>query len=289
MFSKSLGQHVLKNPLVVNTMIEKAAIKSTDIVLEIGPGTGNLTMKLLEKAKQVVAIEFDGRMVAELQKRVSTLDNGRKLQLIHGDVMKVELPKFDVCVANIPYQISSPLVFKLLAHRPYFRFAMLMFQREFALRLMAKPGDMFYGRLAINTQLLAKVEHLMKVGKNNFRPPPKVESSVVRIEPKIPPPPINFMEWDGMVRLCFSRKHKTLRAIFKNKSVIQLLTKNYKTYRALNNMGAADDIDETKVSEMISKLLDESDLGNKRAAKLDQDVFLKLLAQFNAAGIHFAA
>ena len=67
-----------------------------------------------------------------------------------------------------------------------------MFQREFALRLVAKPGDELYCRLSVNVQLLAKVEHIMKVGKNNFRPPPKVESSVVRIEPKNPPPPISF-------------------------------------------------------------------------------------------------
>ena len=113
-----------------------------------------------------------------------------KLQIIVGDVIKTEnLPFFDVCVANVPYQISSPLVFKLLLHRPFFRCAVLMFQREFAQRLVAQPGDKLYCRLSINTQLLARVDHLMKVGKNNFRPPPKVESSVVRIEPRQPPPP----------------------------------------------------------------------------------------------------
>ena len=80
-----------------------------------------------------------------------------------------------------------------------------MFQREFALRLVAQPGDELYCRLSVNTQLLAKVTHVMKVGRNNFRPPPKVESSVVRIEPLNPPPPINFQEWDGLVRLAFQR------------------------------------------------------------------------------------
>ena len=75
---------------------------------------------------------------------------------------------------------------------PPHRCAVLMFQREFAQRLFAKPGDKMYCRLSANTQLLARVDHLMKVGKNNFRPPPKVESSVVRIEPRNPPPPINF-------------------------------------------------------------------------------------------------
>ena len=100
-----------------------------------------------------------------------------------GDFMKAELPYFDVCISNTPYQISSVLVFKLLEHRPMFRSAVLMFQREFALRLIARPGDELYCRLSVNVQLYAKVEHVMKVGKNNFRPPPQVESSVVRLEP----------------------------------------------------------------------------------------------------------
>ena len=83
-------------------------------------------------------------------------------QVIQGDIMKAELPYFDLCVANIPYQISSPLVFKLLAHRPAFRAAVIMFQHEFAMRLVAKPGDALFCRLAVNTQLLARVSHLLK-------------------------------------------------------------------------------------------------------------------------------
>eukprot|EP01138_Halocafeteria_seosinensis_P010476 gb/GECG01010696.1/.p1 GENE.gb/GECG01010696.1/~~gb/GECG01010696.1/.p1 ORF type:complete len:127 (+),score=9.34 gb/GECG01010696.1/:1-381(+) len=110
-----------------------------------------------------------------------------------------------------------------------------MFQEEFAMRLTAKPGDNLYCRLSVNTQLLAKVNQLMKVGKNNFRPPPKVESRVVRIEPKDPPPDVNFTEWDGMVRLAFNRKNKTLKSIFTTKSVRSLLLENYKSYCSLNN------------------------------------------------------
>ena len=83
-----------------------------------------------------------------------------------------------------------------------------MFQREFALRLIAKPGDELYCRLSVNVQLYAKVDHIMKVGKNNFRPPPQVESSVVRLEPKNPPPPVNAKEFDGLLRILFVRKHK---------------------------------------------------------------------------------
>jgi len=198
----SLGQHFLKNPAVISSIIQKASIQPTDVVLEIGPGTGNMTIPLLEQAKKVVAMEYDSRMVRELLKRVEgsgqRLD--AKLQVIQGNALQTTWPFFDVMVANLPYQISSPVVFKLLLHRPMFRCAVLMFQEEFALRLTARPGEALYCRLSVNAQLLAKVDQLLKVGKQNFRPPPKVESRVVRIELKNPPPPVNFQEWDGMVR-----------------------------------------------------------------------------------------
>ena len=106
-----------------------------------------------------------------------------------------------------------------------------MFQREFAMRLVAKPGSDLYCRLSVNVQLLARVDHLIKVSKNSFKPPPKVESSVVRIEPKYPPPAINFTEWDGLVRLCFMRKNKTLSAIFRIKHVVSMLHENFKIYQ----------------------------------------------------------
>jgi 18S rRNA (adenine1779-N6/adenine1780-N6)-dimethyltransferase len=87
------------------------------------------------------------------------------LQIIQGDVLKVDLPYFDLCVANIPYSISSPLTFKLLAHRPAFRAAVIMYQHEYAMRLVAQPADSLYSRLSVNTQLLARVNHLLKVSR----------------------------------------------------------------------------------------------------------------------------
>ena len=129
----------------------------------------------------------------------------RKLDIIIGDFVKADLPYFDVCISNTPYQISSPLVFRLLSHRPLFRVAILMFQREFALRLTAQPGSALWSRLSANVQLYAKVDHVMNVGKNNFRPPPDVESSVVRIVPLDPPPPVRFEEVDGLTRILFTR------------------------------------------------------------------------------------
>ncbi len=215
MFDKGFGQHILKNQDVLNKIVEKAGIASTDIVLEIGPGTGNLTALLLEKAKKVICIEIDNRMILQLNKRFSASIYKNKFVLIKGDAIKTEFPFFNVCVANTPYQISSPLVFKLLSHRPVYKCAILMFQQEFAYRCVAKVGSEFYCRLSANIGLLAKCDHIMKVGKNNFTPPPKVESSVVRFELKCPLPQINFREWDALLRIAFLRKNKTLGALFK--------------------------------------------------------------------------
>jgi 18S rRNA (adenine1779-N6/adenine1780-N6)-dimethyltransferase len=282
--NKTFGQHLLKNPMITQGIVQKAELNSTDTVLEIGPGTGNLTMLLLEKVKKVIVVEVDVRMVAELQKRVQGTEYASRLQIIVGDAIKVEFPYFDACVANIPYQISSPLVFKLLAHRPIFRCAVLMLQREFALRLVAVPGDSLYCRLSVNTQLLSKVTHVMKVGKNNFRPPPKVESSVVRISPLNPPPPINFLEWDGLIRLCFSRKNKTLGAIFKGKKVLELLEQNHRTYCSMNNIPVPDGFD---IKEKVLAILEQENFSESRSGKIEIDSFLQLLNALNKGGIHF--
>ena len=231
-------------------------------------------------------------------------------------MLKQTLPYFDVCVSNTPYQISSPLTFKLLSHKPLFRAAILMFQREFAMRLVAKPCESLYCRLTVNTRLLSRVSHLLKVGKNNFKPPPKVESSVVRIEPRHPPVQVNFTEWDGLVRLCFSRKNKTLGAIFKQNACLDLLEKNYRTFLQLEASGAlqsssssaagggsadmdiessfpvkrlgiSDLANRSRFKDYVLEVLKDGNFSDRRSSKLAQEDFLELLARFNAAGIHF--
>ena len=322
----NLGQHFLKNPQVVTSIIEKSKLQSSDTVLEIGPGTGNLTVKLLEGVRRVVAVEYDPRMVRELTKRVEQApDLKRRLELIHANVLKTALPYFDVCVANIPYNISSPLLFKLLAHRPPFRAAVIMFQEEFAQRLSARPGDTLYCRLSVNTQLLARVDQLMRVGRGNFRPPPKVDSRVVRIEVRNPPPPVDFVEWDGLLRLLFNRKHKTLRALLNTKPTLRMLADNYATHAALRGaprasgdagsaaavlaaaaadadgdrpMGVDDDDDDdaddaaagstADMKALIEEVLADPQFADRRPATMDQDDFLALLAAFNRRGLHFS-
>lgn len=283
-FNTTLGQHILKNPLIINTIIEKAALRSTDVVLEIGSGTGNMTVKMLDKVKKVVACEIDARLVAELQKRVQGTPLQSKLQILVGDVLKTNLPFFDLCVANMPYQISSPFVFKLLLHRPFFRCAVLMFQKEFAERLVAKPGHKLYCRLSVNVQLLARVDILMKVGKNNFKPAPKVESSVVRLEPRNPPPTINFKEWDGLLRILFVRKNKTISASVKHSTTLEMLERNYKTFCSLKNKEVPKDFD---IRKTVDKILSTNNFCDKRPRTMDIDDFLLLLHEFNSNDIHF--
>ena len=116
-----------------------------------------------------------------------------------------------------------------------------MFQREFAMRLFAKPGDRLYSRLSVNAQMWAKIDHIMKVGKNNFKPPPAVESSVIRLVPKIPRPQISYEEWDGLLRVVFVRKNKTLRAsFFGTTSVMDMLESNYRTWCSQNDIAIED-------------------------------------------------
>merc|ERR1719422_1739207 len=230
--NKKHGQHLLKNPGVIDKIVTAADMKPSDTVFEIGPGTGNLTMKLLEAAKRVVAHEIDPRMAAEVRKRAQ--EAGRSnLEVQEIDVLRGKWPTFDVCAANLPYQISSPFTFRLLAHRPLFRCAILMFQKEFAERLIAPVGDKQYGRLAVNTRLFVKVSCVCKVSRGSFTPPPEVDSMVVKVVPRDPPIEVDFREWDGLMRICFGRKRKTLRAAFATKSVCATLEENYKTWCAL--------------------------------------------------------
>lgn len=304
-FNKGFGQHILKNPLVIAAIVEKSAIKPTDIVVEIGPGTGNLTEKLLQTAKKVIAFEIDPRMVAELNKRFQNTPLAAKLQIIRGNCLEQDFPYFDKCVANVPYAISSALVFKLLK-TPTFKCAVLMFQREFALRVCAQPGSEAYCRLSVNSQLLARCSHLMKISKNSFNPPPKVESSVIRLDPKYPPPDVDFEEWDGLVKMLFNRKNKKASSIFRTKAAVQALYDKYVSYRKLEGgqpVGAGStkakpstpsstgaDAAPPITAEQFRVLLDiviADPMFEKRSRMLDEEALMNMLAHFIKHGIHF--
>jgi 18S rRNA (adenine1779-N6/adenine1780-N6)-dimethyltransferase len=225
---KQLGQHLLINPDVVANIVRHACIAPGESVFEIGPGTGNLTTHLLSSpASLVYAVELDARMHAVLAPRMAALPGGvgSKLRCAWGDFLRVPLPAFDVLVANIPYQISSPVLRRLFSHTPLPSRAVIMFQKEFAERMVARPGCSAYCRLSVNTQLLAEAKLVMRIAAAQFRPPPKVDSAVVLLKPRGWPPGLDFAEWDALLRVCFSGKNKTLRSLFSGKTVLAALAR----------------------------------------------------------------
>lgn len=126
-FNTNVGQHILKNPGVAEAIVSKANLKPSDIVLEVGPGTGNLTVRILEKAKKVIAVELDPRMAAEVTKRVQGTPEQKRLEVLLGDVIKTELPHFDVCISNTPYQVSLKVRNRELPLMLRRRFPVLLF------------------------------------------------------------------------------------------------------------------------------------------------------------------
>lgn len=152
--------------------------------------------------------------------RIKGLGCADRFQCVCGDFLAVPLPPFDVLCANIPYQISSPVLDRLLFHRPLPRRAIIMFQLEFAQRCVARPGTSTYCRLSVNCALLcASVRLVMRVNRDQFRPPPKVDSGVVEFVPRAPPHPWlrrpgELGQWDAFLRLAFASKNKTLRSLF---------------------------------------------------------------------------
>ncbi|CAL5086525.1 unnamed protein product [Urochloa decumbens] len=237
---KQRGQHLLTNPRVLDDIVRRAAIRPGDAVLEVGPGTGNLTARLLASpAARVAAVEIDPRMSAAVSARAASLGLAHKLTVTSGDAMEVNFPKFDVCVSNIPYAISSPLIAKLLFGAYRFRTATLLVQREFARRLVGAPGHGERNHLATNARLVADLTLLMDVSKVEFVPVPGVDSSLVEIRmkearPAEVEPGIGLDEWLEFTRVCFGQhqlqqrrrrqkkkrwKEKTLGTIFKKEEI----------------------------------------------------------------------
>jgi 16S rRNA (adenine1518-N6/adenine1519-N6)-dimethyltransferase len=175
---KSLGQSFLVNPVTTRKIIEFANLDSETIVLEIGGGLGTLSEKLAERAGRVYVIEVDNRLVLALHEMLSDYPN---VNIIQGDALTVDIPEVDRVVSNLPYSISSPITFRLL-EKVKFDFAILMYQSEFAQRLIAEPGSSNYSRLSVDAQYLATIKELMHVPATDFYPVPAVDSTVVRVE-----------------------------------------------------------------------------------------------------------
>ena len=215
---KSLGQHFLKDNHLIWEMISRAGFKKEDRVLEIGPGLGALTFLLADSVQDVVAVEKDPLLSRRLGQRLAR-EKIQNVHLITGDILRFDFGEGDVfkggkitVIGNLPYNISSPVLEKLVENRNWVRRAVLMFQAEFAKRVSAGPGGRDYGAMSVLIQYFARVTPLLEVPKEAFTPRPKVDSMVLEIDFERPYPK-KARDEEGFkrtVRGAFSQRRKTL-------------------------------------------------------------------------------
>ena len=215
---KRLGQHFLIDPNVLRKIVSLADIQSTDPICEIGPGGGALTGLLCESAQQVLAIEIDPRMAAFLKAEFAKFSN---LDVQEQDALRYSfetLREHTIIVANLPYNISTPILFRLLEAKSQIARMVLMVQLEVAKRLVAKPGNKDYGVLSVIAQHLAEVTFGFKVSKNCFRPVPEVGSGVVRLDIHSDHPERlgDLAHFQKVVRAAFGQRRKTLMNAFRS-------------------------------------------------------------------------
>ncbi len=204
---RNLGQNFLMVSDIVERNVERAEISENDVVLEVGPGLGVLTDALSRRAGKVYAIEKDQRLV-EILRREYEWEN---VEIIHGDALKVPFPEFTKIVSNLPYQVSSPITFKFLQYD--FEKAVLIYQLEFAQRLVAKPGEKNYSRLSLMILATAEAEIVERIGRGAFWPRPRVDSAVVVLRPKPKKERVELNQ--DLVRALFQHRKSTVSAALK--------------------------------------------------------------------------
>ncbi|MDX1493182.1 MAG: 16S rRNA (adenine(1518)-N(6)/adenine(1519)-N(6))-dimethyltransferase RsmA [Longimicrobiales bacterium] len=215
---RSLGQNFLVDANLQHKIVEALGAGAHDEVLEIGPGKGALTRHLVDRVGRLVLVELDDDLAAALTRRYGDRPD---VEVVHGDVLEVELPfrapSSAVVVGNIPYNITTPIIFRLL-ERPRPRAIVLMVQEEVADRIVAPVGTKAYGSLSVGVRSVAEVERLFKVGRGAFRPVPGVDSAVIRITPRRPEP-LDAREEEELrilVRAAFQWRRKQLRKILRD-------------------------------------------------------------------------
>ncbi|MGB1258194.1 MAG: 16S rRNA (adenine(1518)-N(6)/adenine(1519)-N(6))-dimethyltransferase RsmA [Thiolinea sp.] len=219
---KRFGQHFLHDRSVVTRMLSALALKPDDRVIEIGPGPGALTFPLLEQLARLDIVEIDRDVIAWWQQQSAAQG---KLHIHAQDALKLDVPVLRASeeqqlrvVGNLPYNISTPLIFHLLSHAPHIRDMLFMLQKEVVDRITATPGSKDFGRLSVMVQYFCETEYLMKVGPGAFNPPPKVDSAVVYLKPRTTFP-VSANSTDilsATVAKAFSQRRKTLRNTLKN-------------------------------------------------------------------------
>ncbi len=248
---KRKGQNYLIDRDVLSRIIQSADLSKRDTVLEIGAGIGTLTIPLAKNAGKVIAVEQDRKIAQILIRRLDELHISN-VEVVAGDATKIDFPKFNKVVSNLPYKISSPITFKILEKR--FELAVLMYQMEFAERMIADPGDSNYSRLSVVMYFYANVEMLFKVSKNAFFPKPKVSSAVIRLNPK------DGVEVDefflDVTRALFQHKRKKVRNALTD------------SFHEIGNL------DKAERRDLISKL--DQKLMDQRVVKMEPGNILEL-------------
>lgn len=228
--NKKLGQNFLIDDDIIQNIIDAAELKETDLVIEIGPGLGTLTSKLLEKAGKVIAIELDEKMLKVLNDRFSLYNN---FILINNDVLKVDLNKIIEenleqlksvkIVANLPYYITTPIIMKLLESKLKIETITVMVQKEVADRITATPGDKLSGAITYSVDYYAKAEEVVFVSKSCFMPSPEVDSTVIKLEIR-KEPKVNVLNEEmffKVIKASFMQRRKTLINGLMNSGIIK--------------------------------------------------------------------
>jgi len=198
------GQHFLIDDQTIERILGYADVRPTETILVIGGGTGNLTRKLARKCRKLTVIEADWR----LAERLRTIPG---VEVLHGDALRLDFPPFDKTVSNLPYQISSQVTFKLLEHP--FVCGVLMYQKEFAERMVAVPGTKNYSRLTVCLSYKSQIQVLEHVPSTAFIPRPRVDSAIVKLIPVKPQfDVLDDVFFHSFVRALFTQRRKRLKA-----------------------------------------------------------------------------
>lgn len=211
---KSKGQNFLIDDRVADRIVGYGGITSEDRLLEVGPGFGILTERLVNMGSSLTCIELDVKLAEHIR---STY--GDRLTLLEGDAVKVPFPEFDVFVSNLPYSVSTPIIFKLLENE--FRTAVVMVQKEFADRMIADVGSPDYSRLTVNLFYHADCEIMEPVPASRFDPRPKVDSAVVKITPR--PAPFDVLDertFFKVTEACFNHRRKKIGTSLRNTGLV---------------------------------------------------------------------
>jgi len=212
---KSLGQHFLNDRRILQRIVDALELTGSETVIEVGPGRGSLTDLLAPLARRLVLVEYDRLLAERLRVRYASMPN---VQVVEADILTVNLAEaaggpFRL-VGNVPYYITTPILFHAL-ERPRPERAVYLVQREVADRIVAAPGSHEYGALSVNVQAVAVAKMLFRVAPGSFQPPPKVESAVIRIEPRSDPAvnPADETTFRRFVLDAFGMRRKQMRRV----------------------------------------------------------------------------